>query len=172
MTTERAVGDLESRVRRLEDLHEIGQLRARYCQYLDDGRWDELVELFTPDGSFVGLSSVTGTDALRTFFSELQEGRLKAWWHFSSNETIDLDGDVATGETWLHQPCVVDDEAHVAAGRYIDRMRRCDDGVWRFEVREVRFFFWSPADHGWAPGRFGYPPAAKAADHRTLDRYS
>ena len=39
--------DLEARVRRLEDLHEIGQ-RARYCQYLDDGRWDELGELFQP----------------------------------------------------------------------------------------------------------------------------
>ena len=27
--------DLEARVRRREDLHEIGRLRARYCQYLD-----------------------------------------------------------------------------------------------------------------------------------------
>lgn len=172
MSSDKAVEDLTARVRRLEDLHEIGQLRARYCQYLDDGRWDELVDLFTPDGSFVGLSSVTGSDALRSFFAGLQQGRLKAWWHFSSNETTDLDGDVATGETWLHQPCVIDEEAHVAAGRYIDRMRRCPDGAWRFEQREVRFFFWSPAAKGWAPGRFDYPPAAMAADARTVARYS
>ena len=46
--------DLSARVRRLEDLHAIGQLRAHYCQALDDGRWDALVDLFTPDGAFVG----------------------------------------------------------------------------------------------------------------------
>ena len=49
--------DLAARVRRLEDLHDIGQLRAHYCQALDDGRWDDLVDLFTPDGALVGLST-------------------------------------------------------------------------------------------------------------------
>ncbi|WP_109507853.1 nuclear transport factor 2 family protein [Nocardioides speluncae] len=156
--------DLEARVRRLEDLHEIGQLRARYCQYLDDGRWDDLVELFTPDGTFAGLSTVTGRAALREFFAGLREGSLQAWWHFSSNETIDLSGDVATGQTWLDQPCVVDGVAHIAAGRYTDRMVRCDDGRWRFAERRVTFFFWSPLADGWQAGRYDYPPAAHAAD--------
>jgi hypothetical protein len=164
--------DLEKRVQRLEDLHEIGQLRARYCQYLDDGRWDDLIELFTEEGSFVGLSTATGREPLRNFFAGLRDGPLKAWWHFSSNETIDLDGDRATGETWLDQPCVVDDEPHIAAGRYTDRMRRCPDGHWRFEERKVTFFFWSPAVNGWAPGRFDWPPAAVAADRRTIEPYS
>lgn len=170
--------DLEARVARLEDLHEIGQLRARYCQLLDDGRWDELVTLFTEDGSFVGLSTATGRSELRDFFAGLQEGPLQAWWHFSSNETIVLDPDLdgragrATGETWLHQPCVVDGRPHVAAGRYADRMRRCEDGRWRFEERKVSFFFWVPTDEAWAPGRFGYPAAEAAADARTLARLS
>jgi hypothetical protein len=163
--------DLEARIRRLEDLQEIAQLRARYCQYLDDGRWDDLVDLFTEDGSFVGLSTVTGRAALRTFFADLQSGRLKAWWHFSSNETIDLVDDRATGETWLDQPCVVDDKPHIAAGRYTDRMRRCADGRWRFEERKVTFFFWSPTSEGWRPGRIDYAPAEKAADPRTIERY-
>ena len=164
--------DLEARVRRPEDLHEIGQLRARYCQYLDDGRWDDLVGLFTEYGSFVGLSTATGHPELRAFFPTLQEGSLQAWWHFSSNETIDLDAEAgtATGETWLDQPCVVDGAAHVAAGRYADRMRRCADGRWRFEERKVTFFFWSPLEAGWESGRFDYPPAAGAADPRTVER--
>ena len=59
--------DLAARVRRLEDLHAIGQLRAHYCQALDDGRWDDLVDLFTPDGAFVGLSTARGHHELRTF---------------------------------------------------------------------------------------------------------
>lgn len=165
--------ELEQRIGRLEDLHEIAQLRARYCQYLDDGRWDDLVELFTEDGSFVGLATATGRPALRSFFAGLAEGPLKAWWHFSSNETIDLEpgADVATGETWLDQPCVVDDRPHIAAGRYADRIRRCADGRWRFEERKVTFFFWSPTEAGWSPARFDYPAARAAADPRTVERF-
>lgn len=168
--------DLAARVARLEDLHEIGQLRARYCQFLDDGRWDELAELFTEDGAFVGLSTARGRDELRTFFPTLQEGSLEAWWHFSSNETIELgldvggDPDLATGQTWLDQPCVVDGVAHIAAGRYADRMRRCPDGRWRFVERKVTFFFWSPLENGWASGRLDHEPARAAADPRTLKR--
>ncbi|UUZ60343.1 nuclear transport factor 2 family protein [Nocardioides sp. B-3] len=70
--------DLAARVRRLEDLHAIGQLRAHYCRALDDGRWDDLVDLFTPDGAFVGLSTARGHDELRTFFADLREGPLSA----------------------------------------------------------------------------------------------
>lgn len=159
--------DLAARVRRLEDLHDLGQLRAQYCQYLDDGRWEQLAELFTPDGAFVGLSTARGREELLTFFAGLQEGSLTAWWHFSSNETLELDAqdpDLATGQTWLLQPCVVDGTPHVAAGRYTDRMRRCADGRWRFEERAVTFFWWDELSRGWAPGRFGWAPATAAAD--------
>jgi hypothetical protein len=55
---------LEARIRRLEDIHEIGQLRARYCHYLDDGRWDELAELFTLHGRFIGQATAVGSGEL------------------------------------------------------------------------------------------------------------
>ena len=163
--------DLAARVRRLEDLHAIGQLRAHYCQALDDGRWDDLVDLFTPDGAFVGLSTARGHDELRTFFADLQDGPLSAWWHFSSNETIDLvarrtrpRGDRTT---WLDQPCVVDGRAHVAAGRYRDRMVRGDDGRWRFAERRVTFFSGCPPTRTGPPhASAGHPPAAADAHPR------
>ena len=164
MTDARSPEALEARIQRLEDLHAIQQLRATYCQHLDDGRWDELAELFTPDGSFVGLSTATGRDALRTFFAGLQEGPLTSWWHFSSNETINLTGDTATGETWLLQPCVVDGEAQLAAGRYTDQMARGEDGAWRFVERRVRFFWWVDLESGWDTGKFTYAAGLAAAD--------
>src|SRR5690606_41204729 len=86
----RGMSDLEARVKRLEDIHEIGQLRAKYCQYLDDGRWDLLAELFTEDGRFVGLSTATGRAELRTFFANLQNGHLSAWWHFRDRKSTRL----------------------------------------------------------------------------------
>jgi hypothetical protein len=157
---------IEERLRRLEDLHELQQLRARYCQYLDDGRWEELVELFTEDGEFAGLSSARGRPELLEFFPGLQQGSLTSWWHFSTSETLDLDGDVATGETWLLQPCVVDGKAQIAAGRYTDRMVRDTDGRWRFELRRVSFFWWADLTEGWDAGKFAWPPALGAADDR------
>lgn len=156
---------LEARIRRLEDVHEIGQLRARYCQYLDDGRWDELAGLFTVDGRFVGLSTAAGCDELRTFFADLQHGQLAAWWHFSANETVEIDGDAADGQTWLYQPCVVEGEAHVAAGRYTDSMVR-QDGRWLFAERKVTFFWWVPLAEGWQSGKLGWDPAEAARDSR------
>ncbi|GAB3348386.1 nuclear transport factor 2 family protein [Amycolatopsis echigonensis] len=157
---------LEERVRRMEDLHALQQLRARYCQYLDDGRWKELVELFTRDGAFVGLSAVRGHAELLDFFPGLQKGSLSSWWHFSANETLELAGDTATGETWLLQPCVVDGRAQLAAGRYADRMVRAENEGWLFDERKVTFFWWSDLAEGWDAGRFAWPPARVAADDR------
>jgi uncharacterized protein (TIGR02246 family) len=158
--------DVLARLRRLEDVHEIGQLRARYCQYLDDARWPELADLFTEDGAFIGLATARGRAELREFFAGLQEGPLTAWWHFSVNETIEVTGDVAAGDTWLYQPCVVEGEAQIAAGRYRDRLARQPDGHWLFAERHVTFFFWVPLADGWGPGKMGWPPAAAALDGR------
>lgn len=161
---------LEERIARLEDLHAIQQLRARYCQYLDDGRWEELTGLFTDDGAFIGLSTARGKAAMLEFFPKLNASTVTSWWHFSSNETIDLDGSTATGETWLLQPCVVDGQAQIAAGRYRDTMVKNDDGTWLFTERRVSFFFWSALAEGWDAGRFGWEPARMAADLRTMQR--
>ena len=66
--------------------------------------------------------------------------------------------------TWLYQPCVVDGEAQIAAGRYTDQMVRCVDGQWRFQERKVTFFWWVPATDGWDRGKFGYEAARAAQD--------
>lgn len=161
--------NLEERITRLEDIQEIGQLRARYCQALDDGRWDALADTFTEDGAFVGLSTARGRDEMLEFFPKLNATTVTSWWHFSSNETVDLDGDSAAGTTWLLQPCVVEGESQIAAGRYDDTMVRTANG-WRFTERKVSFFFWSSLEAGWDAARFSFPPAVDAADARTVER--
>lgn len=160
---------LEERITRLEDIHEIGQLRARYCQALDDGRWEDLADTFTEDGAFVGLSTARGRAEMLEFFPQLNSSTVTSWWHFSSNESVELDGDSATGTTWLLQPCVVDGESQIAAGRYEDTMVRTAHG-WRFQERRVSFFFWSSLESGWDAARFSFPPAVDAADARTVER--
>lgn len=161
-----ALTGLLDRIQYLEDVHEISQLRARYCQALDDARWDDLTDTFIPEGRFNGLSLVEGHEQMLEFFPGLQQ-TVSSWWHFSSNETVEIDGDRATGTTWLLQPCVIDGESHLAAGRYEDQMVRTQSG-WKFHERKVRFFFWSSLEAGWDAARFSWPPSAEAADPRTL----
>jgi ketosteroid isomerase-like protein len=153
---------LEARVRRLEDTEAIRTLDAAYCRLLDDGDWPALVELFTPDGTFDGLSVVTGRPGLLAFFGGLAEGGLTASWHHVSNLEISVAGDRAEVRSLLWQPCVVDGAPHVAAGRYADRLLRTGDG-WRYEVKQVRFFYWAPLAEGWDFHRFALESAHAAA---------
>jgi ketosteroid isomerase-like protein len=152
---------VEARLQRLEDVEAIRTLDAVYCRLLDDGDWPALVELFTPDGSFDGLSVVTGRAGLLTFFGGLAAGGLTAFWHHVSNLEIDVDGDSAGVRSLLWQPCVVDGVPHVAAGRYADRLVRTGEG-WRYAVKQVRFSYWAPLTAGWDQHRFTLESARRA----------
>jgi ketosteroid isomerase-like protein len=155
------VSSLEARLRRLEDAEAIRALDAAYCRFLDDGDWPALVELFTPDGTFDGLSLVTGRAALQTFFGGLADSGLTAFWHHVSNLEIDVEGDSAAVRSLLWQPCVVDGVPHVAAGRYADRLVRTGEG-WRYSLKQVRFFYWAPLSEGWDRHLFALDSARAA----------
>lgn len=154
---------LEERLRRVEDILAIGQLRAKYCKYLDAGEWEALVELFTPDGEFHGIGSAAGRAELMEFYARMRRESIEAWWHFSSNETVEVEGDVATGETYLDQPCVLNGVAYASAGRYQDEFVR-QDGRWLFAKRTVTFFYFVPLAAGWQPGRIEPERARPALD--------
>jgi len=156
------VTSLEERLGRLEDAEAIRTLDAAYCRLLDDGDWPALVRLFLPDGTFDGLSEVTGHADLLAFFGGLAGGGLTAFWHHISNLEIAVDGDEATVRSLLWQPCVVDGVPHVASGRYADRLVRTPDG-WRYARKQVRFSYWGPLADGWDCQRFGFAPARNAA---------
>lgn len=158
-TSEERLGD---RIRRLEDLEEIRQLDARYCRYLDDGNWDALMDLFTEDGEFDGLSHPKGRAEMREFFAGLAAGGLTSFWHFITNMEIELDGDRATVRSFLWQPCVTDGAPAIAAGRYNDQVVRVD-GRWRYRVKQVRFHFFGPLADGWDENLFALDTARRAA---------
>lgn len=153
---------LEDRIRRLEDLDEIRQLDARYCRHLDDGDWDALMDLFTEDGEFDGLSHPKGRTEMREFFAGLAAGGLTSFWHFITNMEIELDGDRATVRSFLWQPCVTDGAPAIAAGRYNDQVVRVD-GRWRYRVKQVRFHFFGPLTDGWDENLFALETARRAA---------
>lgn len=153
---------LAERVARLEDLEAIRTLDARYCRHLDDGNWDALMDLFTEDGEFDGLSHPKGRDEMRTFFAGLADGGLTSFWHFITNVEIELDGDHATVRSFLWQPCVTDGTPAIAAGRYTDQAVKVD-GRWLYRVKQVRFHFFGPLEAGWDENLFALETARRAA---------
>lgn len=155
---------LEQRIQRLEDLEAIRHLNAQYCRRLDDGDWDGVVELFTDDGVFDGLSRAEGRTAMRESFAALGDKGLTAFWHFITNMEIEVDGDRATVRSFLWMPCVNDGAACIAAGRYTDRLRKVD-GAWRYEVMQVRFNFFGPLANGWDENQFATESSRRAAVH-------
>jgi hypothetical protein len=156
------MSDLEARVQRLEDIDHIRQLRASYCLYLDTGKYDEVSELFTENAEFTGMGLPRGRQEIHDFFVGLQDS-IAGFWHFTTNETIEVDGDKGTGEAYLYLTCVMDGVAYVGAGRYEDEFAR-EDGTWKLHKRVVTFFYFVPNSEGWLSGKIVPESARKAVD--------
>jgi hypothetical protein len=113
---------------------------AAYTQALDDGRTDDIVATFCPDGGcdIPGLGTHQGHDALREAYARVQPRRpqrhvvvntlVTKWDDHEADATSDvillLQGDAG----WAIQ----------LVGRYHDTLHQ-DDGTWRFHHRAAEF---------------------------------
>jgi 3-phenylpropionate/cinnamic acid dioxygenase small subunit len=128
---------------------------ARYAHCVDSGRFDDLVELFTPDGvlEVEGEAPHRGRDAIHAFVTgtgrdlaaETGTPRIR---HHVGNVLIELDGrDRARARCYF---LAVTDRGLDHWGRYRDELQRSDDR-WRFARRRVRTD--GAVAGGWAAGR-------------------
>ena len=121
----------------LGDEFDIRRLLAMYCQLLDDGRFDEWIELFTEDIEFVVMGMHKhGHADLRGFIEPSQQADARGK-HMISEPWIRLESGTAASATtdfaWVSKQGVVGQ-----AGRYHDRIVKHDDR-WRFQRREIVF---------------------------------
>ncbi|HKA93669.1 MAG TPA: nuclear transport factor 2 family protein [Acidimicrobiia bacterium] len=133
----------------------IRETIAAYAHRVDGGRFDELVDLFAPDGvlEVEGEPAHRGGDAIRAFVTgtgaDLAAGtgapRIR---HHVSNVLIELDGpDRARARCYF---LAVTDRGVDHWGRYRDELVR-DGDVWRFAHRWVRTDGAAPGS--WVAGR-------------------
>lgn len=153
------MSELEARLRRLEDIDAIKRLKVRYCAYCDDNyNPDGIAELFTEDAVWNGgqLGHTEGREAIREFFRAAP--RLVSFAiHHVTNPRIAVDGDRATGDWYLFQPCTFrGDRAVWMAARYRDRYLRVN-GEWKFERVDIELAFATPYEEGWAKTGFTAP---------------
>ena len=113
------------------DLAELQQLLARYAVGMTKDAIDEVVAVFTPDGSY----SAFGDTYPLADFPRLVAAAPKGLFMVGP-AAIELDGDTGTGQQPL---CFVDQTNHaMRIGWYTDTYRRTPDG-WRLHTRSMTF---------------------------------
>ncbi len=127
----------------LVTMEEIRQLKYRYLRYVDQKRWDEMADVFTP-GATVDYGTralgepikLAGREEIVGFFrANLGPGIITV--HAAGQPEIAVDGDTATG-SWRFEDTVIAVEHRVVikgAAFYQDRYERDTadggDGRWR-----------------------------------------
>jgi ketosteroid isomerase-like protein len=146
------LAELERRLRVLEDIEAIKQLKYRYADACDRGYdSDTLADLFTIDAIWEGdlFGRYEGREAIREFFRGVSAD-IPFASHYMMNPIISVDGDEATGEWYLFQTCTFAEgnTPILGAARYADRYRRAD-GAWKFRHVQLISTFWTPYEEGW-----------------------
>jgi len=124
-------------LREMLDRQQIARCLLRYTRGVDRRDPDLVRAAFHPDGIDCH-GGVTGTvEDFLAWWLPLQDSR-EATQHFVTNQTIDIDGDVAHVETYYIAIIKEkgDPETQMIAGRYVDRLSR-RDGEWRIAMRVV-----------------------------------
>jgi hypothetical protein len=133
------MGDVESRLRRLEDESAIRDTITKYGQSLDYGFEDDFIDCFVagavlewPDERFVGK------EELRALFKSREFPPVSHLKHGLFGLRVAVEGDRATA---LSTYFVIDAKGTPPLiptyGTYRDVLRRCSDGAWRIEERIV-----------------------------------
>jgi 3-phenylpropionate/cinnamic acid dioxygenase small subunit len=119
------------------DESDIRRLLAMYCQLIDDGRFDEWIELFTDDIEFVVMGMHQhGHAELRGFIEPSQQADARGK-HMISEPWIEIESATAATATtdfaWVSKQGAVGQ-----AGRYHDRIVKQNER-WQFQRREIVF---------------------------------
>jgi uncharacterized protein (TIGR02246 family) len=129
---------IETRLRRLEDLHEINQLFIDYGEHLDVGDFRAYAELFATDGEVLlgPMGRATGRPEIVALMTAVTAESVGSTFHIISSPRVTLDGDTATSTVMWSVATLADDGlARISmVGHHVDDLVRTSDG-WRFQRR-------------------------------------
>ena len=156
---------LELRLQVLEDIEAIRELKARYCLYCDDSYDSEgIASLFVDDAVWDGgvLGRCDGRDEIRSFFKSASRV-ISFAIHHVCNPLIEVEGDRATGQWYLFQPCTYTDgeRAIWMLARYHDEYVR-EASAWKFQNVKIDVSCATPFHEGWAKTRLAPLQSANA----------
>lgn len=120
------------------DILAIQQLHARYGQFVDDRRFEDIARLFCHDGVWeAGPLRFAGHAEIMAGFERIEPAEPGMVKHLTFNPVVEGSGDEA--RAWADAIALTVGEPGevcpvVAAGRYHDVLRR-EQGQWRFAHR-------------------------------------
>ncbi len=150
--------ELAQRVQALEDIEAIKKLKARYCTAADTGDKDLFLGCFSEDAVWDGGDSFgcyEGREAIRGLFESIPK-IISFAVHYVMNPQIDVDGDRATGQWYLLEPCTMlegGEQAVWGAASYNEEYVK-EGGEWKISRLRLTPDFWSPFEEGWVKHRF------------------
>ena len=152
-----AVQELQNRVRHLEDIEALRNLKAEYAAACDDNYdADRLAALFVEDGTWQshGMGRYEGREAIREFFRGIS-GHFVFALHYGLNPQIEVTGDTARARWYLFMPCTVGDtgKAMWRAGLDEEEYVRVQ-GRWMYRSKKSAPFFHTTFEEGWAKQQF------------------
>lgn len=140
------VASMENKIEYLINRQHIVDVYRRYTRGLNRYDIELLASAFWPDAQInYGFHSRGRDEWISRWQQERYLKGLSCQAHHITNETVEIDGDMAHVESYLialWRPPTDENPGLILAGRYIDRLDR-RDGEWRITVREFIPHFWS-----------------------------
>ena len=129
----------------IKDERAIQRTLYNYCHSIDYGEEARWTDCFTDDGVFhveypggQPASRYAGRKALEAFIADHPRAPETLHKHLLLNPLIDVRGDEARVASYFQMLLEIDGLPETYCfGRYLDRMCRCADGVWRFVERRA-----------------------------------
>ncbi len=145
-------GEIEARVRRLEDIEAIKQLKAKYWRCVDRKLWDEMNKVFTEDATadYGPKSKLKGRQAIVQFLKSSLGADTVITSHVGQRPEIELTSEsTATGTWWLNDYIVMQPNTRRRGYAFYEDEYVKDGGTWRIEEHQV----------GHLAGRMGHAQA-------------
>ena len=141
------VTDLDRRLRRLEDIEAIKQLKYRYWRHLDLKQWDELAACFAADATVCyssGKYEFAGVTAIIGFLREaLGTARGSVTIHQGHHPEIELLSATSAHGTWALYNYMfnIKENRGIRIGAYYDDRYVKLQGGWKFQHIGYRYIF-------------------------------
>lgn len=147
---------LSQRIGRLEDLEDIRTLRNMYHYFLNERVIARLPEIYTADAIFEMDNEIkwVGVKEIIAGLNEVFE-RVKFLKQFIHSHQVSLNGDSATGFSYLDARYALEDKSLRVAARYDENYIRTLEG-WRISRTFVSLIYALPLDVGWAADNLNY----------------
>jgi hypothetical protein len=150
------LAELRHRLDVLESQEAIRQLRNSFHDRVNTNRWTEIGALFTADAEldYSYLGTASGQAEIAEFFGAMPRllpvGDAEPFVRqFIHGHSVEIDGDTATGTSYLFATPVYQGQSFLLSGRFTDTYVR-GDGQWLFASVALEVYYSVPLAEGWA----------------------